>query len=188
MTKKTVLHMLATVCFIMIFSFEANAGIVGSKHDFASGGTGTNPSNFGGNFYINSVAPQNKITETCVFCHTPHRSSTDAANGSNTALWNRRVPLGAAYGFKLYSSTSTSFVSQNPTGLSLMCLSCHDGMTSIAVGAAGTTLLNTPGTGNSTVVKAPGTYDAIGDIFWIGSPAGAGANIGDLSPGYGVGG
>ncbi len=57
-------------------------------------------------------------TEVCVFCHTPHRSSGQAP------LWNRKDP-GSIY--KLYSSSTMLAAPGQPTGSSVLCLSCHDG-------------------------------------------------------------
>jgi len=64
--------------------------------------------------------------EVCVFCHTPHNSSTELP------LWNRYSSSGnKAYLMYTSSSTLTSEVKGN-TGLSTnspsrLCLSCHDG-------------------------------------------------------------
>jgi len=63
-----------------------------------------------------------------------------------------------------------------------MCMSCHDGVTSIGVGV----LQNAPGSGNPAVTFDPGasglTTDKIGEIFWSGGPLGAGPNIADGDP------
>lgn len=186
--------MLLTCCLVMVFSFPAFGGIARSKHDFSPLGT----SNFSGNFRLPSGAI---ITEVCVFCHTPHSSSTDNAyknnngTGSNIALWNRIVPVGAGTAnsssrYTLYSSPSLTRVNmQTPTGQSLMCLSCHDGVTSIAVGDASVgsnVLLNGPGSGNQPItLTTPGLYDKVGDIYWNDPLVGGwGANIGNLLPGF----
>ena len=59
----------------------------------------------------------------CVFCHTPHSASAAAP------LWNRRDP-GSTY--IPYSRTTASASPGQPTGSSILCLSCHDG--TIALG------------------------------------------------------
>jgi len=196
MTRKIMPSVFLTCCFVLLLSQYATAGIVGSKHDFASSGVGTNPSQFGnGNLYVNSVSPANKIKQVCVFCHTPHGASQDPnygfGAGAPNALWNRVLTSrvgGHTLGtpFTVYSSLTSSFVGKAPTGLTLMCLSCHDGVTAIAVGdpSLGTNvLLNAPGSGNPKVVADVGIYTAIGDIYWKDGPQGAGPNIGNLSPG-----
>jgi len=80
----------------------------------------------------------------------------------------------------MYSSTTfTASVAAKPTGVSMMCMSCHDGVTSITAG----TLLNAPGSGNPQVsldqfatIPAPG---AIGSVFQGQIGFGWGANIGN---------
>jgi hypothetical protein len=65
-------------------------------------------------------------TEVCVFCHTPH-----GADVSNQAapLWNRALPTSA--GYSVYSSANFDATAGQPVGVSLACLSCHDGATSL---------------------------------------------------------
>jgi len=63
----------------------------------------------------------------CIFCHTPHNSL------SNAPLWNRTA--GPVQVYTPYSSSSlTATDVGQPTGSSILCLSCHDG--TIAVGGA----------------------------------------------------
>jgi len=54
----------------------------------------------------------------CEFCHTPHESSPVAA------LWNRR---GQGTNYTPYTSSTAKATPGQPTGASLLCLSCHDG-------------------------------------------------------------
>jgi formate-dependent nitrite reductase cytochrome c552 subunit len=102
--------------------------IVGSRHDlsalnFRGYGSETGPMT-GGSF--------NDYRETCVYCHTPHSA------GITAPLWNRQLP--ATFGYEMYSSPNFDSASSNksPDGISLGCLSCHDG--SVAVDA----VLNKP--------------------------------------------
>jgi predicted CXXCH cytochrome family protein len=71
-------------------------------------------------------------------------------------------------------------VSATPTGTSMMCMSCHDGVTSIAVNV----LMNAPGSGNPTVspngIAAPG---AMGNVYNGSIFLGWGPNIGECVPG-----
>jgi len=78
-------------------------------------------------------------TEVCVFCHTPH--GADKNNAGSAPLWNRHMP--DSTGYTMYSAPNFDGVSAaaSPVGVSLACLSCHDG--SIAVDA----LINGPGSG-----------------------------------------
>lgn len=77
-----------------------SASVVGSKHDLS---TPTTP-------------------EPCGFCHTPH-----FANQALAPLWNRAVGSGVT--FTMYTSpTMDSPLSNTPSGISLACLGCHDGV------------------------------------------------------------
>jgi predicted CXXCH cytochrome family protein len=86
-----------------------HAGLATSKHNLAATGPGT--------------VKASTETETCVFCHTPHNASALAP------LWNRKNP-GSTY--VPYTSSSAIAHPGQPTGSSLLCLSCHDG--TIALG------------------------------------------------------
>lgn len=74
-------------------------------------------------------------TELCVFCHTPHGSTTDTA--IKAPLWNRGISTATYTG--TYESTSLQAnvdeLRAGPGGSSKLCLSCHDG--TIAVGSVG---------------------------------------------------
>lgn len=63
-------------------------------------------------------------TEICLFCHTAHKSRP------SSPLWNRNDP-GSTY--TLYSSSTLKAVPGQPSGSSILCLSCHDG--TIALGS-----------------------------------------------------
>lgn len=183
--KKVLLLAGVTVVIILISGLAGAASVVKSKHDFSLGSSATPFA--GDNFHV--AGQLLAIDEVCVFCHTPHGASTDAARGTNKVLWNRTAPVGAGpanTNYTLYSSPSmtTAINIERPTGVTLMCLSCHDGVSSIAVGdPAGNTqtLLNTPGTGNA---KVTATYaDKIGQVYF-GDPLTGGwrANIGNINP------
>ncbi|MEW6684493.1 MAG: hypothetical protein AB1451_16480 [Nitrospirota bacterium] len=101
------------------------------------------------NLAANTDILSSGTTEVCVFCHTPHGGSTNVAGGG-APLWNRALPLGTDVGsgsgqFQVYDSPN--FDNQlgaelpGPKGVSLACLSCHDG--TIALDA----LINAPGSG-----------------------------------------
>ncbi len=96
-------------------------------------------------------------TEVCVFCHTPHGGRTDVAGGG-APLWNRAIPPNT--GFSNYDSPNfdddRGGEVAGPKGVSLACLSCHDG--TIALDA----LINAPGSGgfnsaNKGTVTRPGS-------------------------------
>ena len=71
--------------------------------------------------------------EVCVYCHTPH------AGQSIVALWNRDVNTGSYSMYDaVFSSTMDMTVAASPQGVSLACLSCHDGTIGLDV------ILNVP--------------------------------------------
>lgn len=87
-----------------------------------------------------SVSGSGEVTATdqsemCVFCHTPHSSSTNAA----APLWNRNLSEAT---YTSYDSSSIQALDiAEPIGSSRLCLSCHDG--TLAIG----NVLNEPGRG-----------------------------------------
>jgi hypothetical protein len=97
-------------------------------------------------------------TEVCVFCHTPH-GGTRVEPDSSAPLWNRMLP--GKTGFTMYSESPNfegSDIGFSPRGVSLACLSCHDG--TIALDA----LVNAPTSGgfiksNLEPGTGPGTSD-----------------------------
>jgi len=173
----------ASVC---VSDSEA-ASIARSKHDFSvSNATGTGTP-FAGQFQVGPAGQWGAtIDEICVFCHTPHGASQDSQ--TNTLLWNRVSSPPAGYSYKPYTASSSTTVAPDtgdgrPTGISMMCMSCHDGVTSIAVG----TLLNAPGAGNPEVSLDP--YSSItlpGSISDGGGFGAFGANIGNATSGGGT--
>jgi len=104
------------------------AGITGSPHDFAADTWNQRPG------------------EICRVCHVPHdhgRTLAIQAGIENSGLlWNHQL---SAVTYTLYSSPSLDGVMGQPTGISKMCLGCHDGtvaleaMDSKAAGGALTT-------------------------------------------------
>ena len=88
--------------------------------------------------YYDTVENQGEV---CVYCHTPHNKNT----GASAPLWNRNVTTGTAY--TVYDSSVSSTINMttgNPDGVSLACLSCHDG--NIALDA----IVNQPGLNGDT--------------------------------------
>ncbi|RMI02865.1 MAG: hypothetical protein D6681_10230 [Calditrichaeota bacterium] len=101
----------ATLAIILLFGGSLMAQtIVNTVHNLSVSGPG-------------SIRASSE-TEICIFCHTPHASSPRAP------LWNRSDP-GATY--TLYHSSTTQALIGQPTGASILCLSCHDG--TIALGS-----------------------------------------------------
>lgn len=62
--------------------------------------------------------------EVCVYCHTPHGGQ----QSTNAPLWNRAFGAGPYDMYdQTWSSTINMTVETQPVGVSLACLSCHDG-------------------------------------------------------------
>ena len=97
------------LAYLLIFAPRVQAAMATGKHNLSVSGPGTV-----------KAAAEDRI---CIFCHAPHNSAPSAP------LWNRRTP-GATY--IPYTSSTAKAGAGQPTGASLLCLSCHDG--TIALG------------------------------------------------------
>ena len=74
----------------------------------------------------------NDEQEICIFCHTPHNADTTVLN---VPLWNHELTQAT---YDLYDSPTfdgAATISQ-PGGVSILCLSCHDG--TVAIDSYGT--------------------------------------------------
>lgn len=134
----------------------AYAGIVGSPHDLRMYlGLGSN-------------------SEVCIVCHTPHDANGNGQTSTPVAdapLWNHSVTTAT---FTMYGANGTlqAFEDPQPTGASLLCLSCHDGTVAVddydgGLGAAGPiTELDTFYLGTDLRGKHPISiiYDSITDL------------------------
>lgn len=96
--------------------------ISGTAHDFS--GQAWNPSG-----------------EICIVCHTPHNADPYNIGIADAPLWNHDADMTTTY--TLYSSTTMQATPGQPSGISKLCLSCHDGVTAIDSfgGATGTNFL-----------------------------------------------
>ena len=146
--------MLAALILVGLLSSAglAGASVIGSKHDF----TVTN----GGTFMFNT-------DQVCIFCHTPHGSVSKDRLGNAVPLWNRSLNEGAA-GFNMYTSSTFKGImpaDNKPTGNSLLCLSCHDGVSSIGgvINSGGTPITAVPPSPN-TIGDAALTYPSYANI------------------------
>ena len=76
-------------------------------------------------------------TQVCVFCHTPHHANS----GTNAPLWNKSIANSASY--IAYGSTiaGTTVNKADLGGVTLACLSCHDGVSTFD------SIVNAPGKG-----------------------------------------
>jgi predicted CXXCH cytochrome family protein len=124
-----------------LWSVQPQAAIKNTKHDLSAGNTTL--------AVVKATDPAE--TQTCVFCHVPHNSSSLAP------LWNRNNP--AATGYTQYTSTTIKGTMGQPNGSSLLCLSCHDG--SIALGETLSRTITVTGT-NAAAGKLTGGVSFIG--------------------------
>jgi hypothetical protein len=117
------------ITVVLLCSVNSFSTIRESSHDLSISG--------GGKFKtdLNSLTAEVQI---CIFCHTPHNAIVDADDGLGTKLplWNRRFgppsdPDRDKTGFTVYSSSTMNITMGQPKGYTLLCLSCHDGVTAI---------------------------------------------------------
>lgn len=59
--------------------------------------------------------------EICKPCHTPNKDIQEAVNNP---LWDHKID---SVGYQMYTSYAIKGMSGQPTGISKLCLSCHDG-------------------------------------------------------------
>ena len=108
---------------LMWIALPAAAQISGSVHDL--------------NSYVPAITmPDARI---CVACHTPHNANTTVA-----PLWNHAASAGGHTAYDSGTIDATDLAA--PTGISFMCLGCHDGSAALDSFGAGTRTDNTPGT------------------------------------------
>lgn len=114
---------------VALMASPAFALIANSAHDFTS-------------LYAST-------TEICVYCHTPHNADLSV---TDAPLWNHTLTTAS---YTVYSSSTLDATVGQPSGISKLCLSCHDD--SVALDAYGTNA----GTTTISVAK-PGTTANIG--------------------------
>jgi predicted CXXCH cytochrome family protein len=142
-TGRLVKFLTASAIMVGILAAQpALAGIKDTKH------------NLGANNAVNDNYMSAGTTEICVFCHTPHASNTDV----KAPLWNKPVNGGS---FTLYNTSTSSTIdgSVDMGGVSLACLSCHDGSQAMD------TMINRPGSGlyNAAGATLGGTWVGVAD-------------------------
>ncbi|MFQ5572170.1 MAG: cytochrome c3 family protein [Rhodothermales bacterium] len=131
---------LAMVAFVLVTAVPAyaqNDDVAATKHNLSASSGGGAPTG----------ATVVDYGEICVYCHTPHGGLNDAP------LWNRNFSSAT---YDMYdnakSSTIDMTVNAQPTGISMACLSCHDGTIGLDV------IVNAPNTyGGSIPGTTPGT-------------------------------
>jgi hypothetical protein len=162
MMKRKMFHWIIVLALVLLPLSMALAGISGSRHDFGS--------ITGGGTFISTNEP-----EICIFCHTPHSAVSQDASGNSVPLWNRSLNDGVATYQMYWSPTLHATMPGSPSGMSLLCMSCHDGISAINV------LVNH---GSVNPITMQGGQDQLGDIWSDpAQPGYPGGNVGELLPG-----
>jgi predicted CXXCH cytochrome family protein len=137
----------------------------------------------------------------CIYCHAPHNvvKAADAAaltpSVTYVPLWNHKFSTVTAY--TMYTNTSTGDIPNltshqlnatlgQPGGVSLLCLSCHDG--SVGVNEYGNFYTtNSTGSNPNMSLKGNGTGTRIANSAKIIGGAAAGGTTADLSNHHPIG-
>lgn len=120
--SKVLLPLLAgtlAVAALIVPNAESQIRLGGSPHDFSS----------------ETVHTWNTTGDLCQACHTPHNAPPSAVGAP---LWNHTTTTAT---YTLYDSATFDGNVAQPAGVSLACLSCHDG--TLGIDAYG----SSPGTG-----------------------------------------
>ena len=119
-----------TVLLGLLLPLTVAATIANTPHNLSSSGPG-------------SIRASNE-DRICIFCHTPHNASPRGP------LWNRDDP---GFTYTPYTSSTAHAVTGQPTGSSILCLSCHDG--TIALGKIVNPNLTIPMLGSTYMPSGP---------------------------------
>ncbi len=140
---------LAAVLVGTLAAPSAFAGISATKHNLGTTGAA-------GNNHLTAGT-----AEICVFCHTPHASNTAV----KAPLWNKPTNAGT---YTTYTTAVSSTIngSVDMSGISLACLSCHDGTQAMD------TMINAPGSGGYNPAGA-----RLAGATWTGPTVGAATGI-----------
>lgn len=83
--------------------------------------------------FVNGTDPWDGAGNLCGTCHSPH---TPVPGGGVVApLWTHATSTVGA-GYQVYSSSSLDNSASTPSGVTLACLSCHDGTVAVRGGAS----------------------------------------------------
>jgi len=173
---------IAALCVIALSSVISHAGVVGTLHDMSLYTPDADPAIINPFKYFDTE-------QACVFCHTPHNANANIQSGTywtsggytnapggtkGFLLWNRA--LSNATSMQLYTSASMENTPTQVNTYSLLCLSCHDGVSALNV------LNQQPG--DMFDSDSDGKVDTVplGQFVMLGQVTGLPANIGNRNP------
>ncbi len=96
--------------------------ILGSKHDLTSLNERAGVEAMGGVAFSD-------YGDACIYCHIPADKENESERAGQIPGWNRIKPNYDSY--ELYSSPTLNSKVSRPGDISLLCLSCHDGMSAV---------------------------------------------------------
>jgi predicted CXXCH cytochrome family protein len=142
---------------LMAASSAAMASVSNTAHNLSVTGEGAH------------MTGANGTTEICIFCHTPHGGN----QATNAPIWNRTVSSTSVYTRFSSMGRITFDADEAPVGgVSIACLSCHDGT------QARNSVINGPGSGpNSNTVTTDG-----GASTWLDGTDPSSAYLSDFTP------
>ena len=139
---KKIILAIATIALLSPMSALA---VRDTPHDLSSGTTGTGTAS--------------DVDRICGFCHTPHGGTQAKA-----PLWNRLNDITAFSPYTGSPAMDTTMPGTLPNGVSLACMSCHDGTTAmgdtIVSTGAGATFTNAGGDSCTYTAGVLGTCNA----------------------------
>ena len=139
----SIMFAVATLVFLAYgpaLAYTPGDGIASTPHDFR-GYTGVADDD--------STASTISLTaddaQICVYCHVPHNSKKDGSSVPIRPIWNHNVDTTTSWasGTNYWATTFNETALSAPSGVSILCLSCHDGVIAVdAYGSnAGTTFI-----------------------------------------------
>ena len=161
--------MISLLSILMIAGTAQGQNVKSSAHDLGFAGSGANTWDGGS-------------TEVCVYCHTPHGAQLSVA----APLFNR-TGTGQTYAMYTSSTFTSSAIDAQPAGISLACLTCHDGNIATGTGTInpGTNGAPAPGaalTGNINLGASLVNDHPISIDYAAAIASGSGLNAGPTSP------
>jgi len=128
-TMKNIILAIVAVCVLALFGGISHANVQGTVHDLSASGPKL----------------EYQTEQVCVFCHTPHGGNTEVStstlwnssgyqntsNDGSMLLWNRVITNGTSY--DTYTSSTIDANVGSIRVYSLLCMSCHDGVSALNV-------------------------------------------------------